>query len=199
MTKITSLKIIWKDNKLKQIKDENLSNKDLDIFQHEKNLSTKITFVKPNVTKEVKQKIIYGILAICVCLFLLFIIAETSEGESFLDKIAIVLLIGSFVIGLGVIAIPFVTIKRIIFDLEFGLIQKQNVLSISSNCIDLSTIKRIVFNHNKQKTYVTFRQQAGDEISDGSPIFVLENELEIETFKEFISKNISNKISVDYI
>ncbi|MCW2120606.1 hypothetical protein [Flavobacterium sp. 7A] len=199
MAKINSLKIIWKDDNLKQIKDDNLANQDLEIFQFDKDLKDKIMFIKPNVTIEVKQKFFYGITAIGVCLLLLFLIAEFSEGGSFLVKIGVVLLIGSFVIALGVIAIPFTTVKRIIFDLEFGSIQKQNAINVSSSCLDLSTIKRIVFNHDIKKTYVTFRQHVADEISKGSPIFVLENDEEKNQFEEFITTNISDKISVVHL
>ncbi len=198
MKKLGKIKIIWKEDKYKQIKDKELQNLHFEVFHFEKNKSEyEISFVKENIFKEISQNLLYGIFylfAIFIGLLILFTIDNSNE---LLDKIANVLLIGLFIAAINVILIPFKPIKRVTFDLKFGLILKHNFLGFSSTSIDLKTIKRVVNKHDKKRTYVTFRENKNDEIKNGSPIILLESQTEIENFNEFLLDILSEKISID--
>jgi hypothetical protein len=198
MTELKVLKIIWKKEKFKQYKDKILLEEQYEIYHFEENKSEyEISYVKEDVFKEIRQNLFYGILYLGVIFLGLIILSKIDSKSELLNNIASVFLIGLFIAAINVILIPFRPIKKVTFDLKFGLILKYNFLGISSNSIDLKTIKRVVSNHDKKRTYVTFREKTNDEVKNGSPIIILENQSEIENFNEFLLDILSENISID--
>jgi hypothetical protein len=202
------LNVIWKEEKIVKIDDENLSLEKLEKFYYnpEKSKEQKLVFTKKNLKKEIKKKLMYLIYAIGLALFAVVLgyIAESlGINGKFATGISVVIIlsIGFMILGAISIAItsPFNSYKNIIFEIdEFGQerIRKQNAFGSISTILNLENIIEIKQINDKKYSYFLVAEQNGASISEKAIIFSIESEnreLLIETKKmlnNFIQKEI---------
>ena len=111
-------------------------------------------------------------------------------------------MISIFFVILGVIAIPFTSYTEI--SLKSGnlkkrsvaKIYKKNLLGITNILLDMKKkkkINRIVFKQSGDKVFITFRENIGDVVPLGSPIFVvdLNNKFQLNGIEEMLVDFIS--------
>lgn len=195
------LNVIWKEEKIVKIDDENLSKKEFEkfYFNTENSNPKKLVFTKRNVGKEIQQNYIYAFVLIIVVVIIMNLWEAYGPTGNFATKIAGVILIGAGLSFIGLIVSPFVTYKNIYFDIdEFGQerIRKQNVFGSVSTILNLKNIKEIKLIKDKVNTYFLIAEQSEGKISEKSIILIIETENKnqiIETEKmlgDFIEEEI---------
>lgn len=195
------LNVIWKNDKIVKIDDENLLKKEFEkfYFNNEKSNPKKLVFTKRNVGKEIQQNYIYAVILIIVVGIVMNLWEAYGPTGDFAVKIAGVIIIGAGLSFIGLIASPFVTYKNIYFEIdEFGQerIRKQNVFGSISTILNLKNIKEIKLIKDKVNTYFLIAEQSEGRISENSIILIIESENKnqiIETEKmleDFIEEEI---------
>jgi hypothetical protein len=196
-----ALNVIWKEEKIVKIDDENLSKKEFEkfYFNTENNIPKKLVFTKRNVGKEIQQNYIYAFVLIILVVIVMNLWEAYGPTGDFATKIAGVILIGAGLSFLGLIISPFVTYKNIYFEIdEFGQerIRKQNVFGSISTIVNLKKIKEIKLIKDKVNAYFLIAEQSEEKISENSIILIIASENKnqiVETEKmlvDFIEKEI---------
>ncbi|MCB6089499.1 hypothetical protein [Flavobacterium psychrophilum] len=195
------LNVIWKEEKIVKIDDENLSKKESEKFYYntEKSTAEKLIFSKKNVGKEIKQNYFYAVIILVLAIVLMSLWEKFGPTGDFAIKIAGIIIIGGFLSFLGLIISPLITYKNIYFEIdEFGQerIRKQNVIGSISTILNLKNIKEIKLINDKLNSYFLISEESDEKISEKSIIFIIErvNKKQIiETEKmllDFIEKEI---------
>jgi len=191
------INIIWKEEKIKEVDDENLSKKEIEkfIYNIEKSKESKQVFTKKNVEKEIKQNYIYAFFLIIFVVIVGNLWEAFGPTGDFASNIAGVLIMGAGFSFLGLIISPFSTYKNIIFEIDnLGQerILKQNVFGSISTVLNLKNIEEIKFVKGNVNSYFLVDEQNDKKISDKSLIFVVvsEDQDQVNNVQKFLNDKV---------
>lgn len=165
------LKYQMNDKSIDEIFDKN------EVYLYIKN-QEQIIFKNVNFQKRIKRSFITIPLFVLVNVIIGLILDFSGIMASF---IGVIYIFYFFVSVLGSIVYPFTIKKFVLFDIDEKLyisrILKKNFIGINSVILNMeypNPIGRIVVKETESYTYITFREEKGDIIRQGSPIIILD-------------------------
>lgn len=188
------INLIKMSDKIKDINDESLKNQNFDTFIFDKSKSNDKEFVFLSKSK-ILEMYLYGFAYIIIGYIILQLIDKMEEPAKIIQILLSAYFLSVIAAAIGLIAIPFITIKKIIFEKDeinnkFTIIEV-NVIGIKNVILDIKNVKKIINKIDTKNNYITFRN--GNIIEQSIILKINSTDVErIKLTEEFLMQFVEN-------